>query len=69
MYAQTMLARFRKRLTGEERKRGRFDKNLAITHPFRKNFRNQDFQLSIGSSEGAALNFDGLSLVVYSRTS
>lgn len=69
MYAQTMLARFRKRLTGEERRRSRFDKNLAITHPFRKNFRNRDFQLSIGSSDGAALNFDGLSLIVYSRTS
>jgi L-asparaginase len=67
IYAQSMLARFRRRMTLAEQQQGSFSKNLDVTHAFRKNFRKGEFQLSVGSSDGVALQFDGLSLIVYSR--
>lgn len=67
-HSQTALAQFRKRLSQSERQVGHFSKNLAVTHPFRKNFRNDGFQISIGSRGQPHIQFSGLSLIVYSRT-
>lgn len=65
-HSRTALAHFRKLPSGHELAAKRFDKNLEVTHPFRKNFRNDEFQLYIGSRTRRP-KFLGMSLIVYSR--
>jgi L-asparaginase len=63
-----LLADFSKKLTSEELATGCFDKNLEVTHPFRKWFNNDEFQLSIGVDGMPNLRFSSLRLVVYTKT-
>ena len=43
----TLLAEFSKRVTNTDGDPTAFDKNLAVTHPFRKWFNNEEFQVSV----------------------
>jgi L-asparaginase type I len=62
-----MLADFSKRLTASEVAVGCFDKNLEVTHAFRKWFNNDEFQLSIGVDGMPSLTFSSLRLVLYTK--
>lgn len=62
-----MLAGFDKTLTPEELRRKSADKNLEITHEFRRCFDARDFQISIGTTEGTRLAFKSVRLVVYTK--
>ncbi|MGH3684309.1 MAG: asparaginase domain-containing protein [Pseudonocardiaceae bacterium] len=62
-----LLADFSKRLTVSEAASGCFDKNLEVTHAFRKWFNNDEFQLSIGVDGMPSLTFSSLRLVLYTK--
>jgi L-asparaginase len=61
-----LLATFEKSLTEEERGK-RWDKNLEVTHTFRKLFMNTDFQISIGLESVRGVKFNSVRLVVYTK--
>lgn len=61
-----LLAEFHKTLTADEQADG-FDKNLEITHTFRKAFDNREFPLSIGVDGVAGVTFKSVRLVVYTK--
>lgn len=63
-----LLADFSKKLTTSEEAAGCFDKNLEVTHAFRKWFNNDEFQLSIGVDGMPSLEFSSLRLVIYTKT-
>ncbi|MGH3868615.1 MAG: asparaginase domain-containing protein [Pseudonocardiaceae bacterium] len=62
-----LLADFSKKLTVSEAAVGYFDKNLEVTHAFRKWFNNDEFQLSIGVDGMPSLTFSSLRLVLYTK--
>ena len=61
-----LLASFKKKI---EKKNQKFDKNLEITHIFRKCFRNQDFELSFSNISETPFCFNSVQLIVYTRES
>jgi len=63
-----LLADFSKKLTASEAAVGCFDKNLEVTHAFRKWFNNDEFQLSIGVDGMPSLKFSSFRLVIYTKT-
>jgi L-asparaginase len=64
---ENLLADFTKTLTQSEAREGCFDKNLEVTHSFRKLFGNDEFQVSIGVEGATEFRFSSLRLVVYAR--
>lgn len=62
-----LLVDFMKTLTLKEIEEERFDKNLEITHTFRKCFSNNEFQISIGVVGGSKFSFSSIRLVVYTK--
>lgn len=60
-----LLAEFTKVLTADERKLGEFSKNVNITHPFRKCFRNEIFDMSVSLDNAAPAEFSSMSVVIY----
>ncbi len=66
MEPDNLLAEFDKALTAVERKDG-FDKNLEVTHTFRKAFNNKEFVLSVGVDGVPGVTFKSVRLVVYTK--
>jgi L-asparaginase type I len=60
------LAEFTKAIGDDERGTG-IDKNLEVTHTFRKAFTNTDFVLSIGLEGVPGITFKSVRLVVYTK--
>ncbi|KPA17546.1 1-alkyl-2-acetylglycerophosphocholine esterase [Candidatus Magnetomorum sp. HK-1] len=61
-----LLASFKKKI---EKKNQKFDKNLEITHIFRKCFRSEDFELSFCNISETPFCFNSVQLIVYTRES
>jgi L-asparaginase type I len=61
-----LLAEFDKAIDDVERSEG-IDKNLEVTHTFRKAFSNKDFVLSVGLEGIPGIRFKSVRLVVYTK--
>ncbi|ADB48626.1 asparaginase domain-containing protein [Conexibacter woesei] len=64
-WAGNVLAEFTKTITAAERAAGEISKNLEITHPFRKCFRNEGFDVSLCVEGIDEVEFTSLSVVIY----
>jgi hypothetical protein len=60
-----LLAELTKAVTLQESEAGEISKNLEITHPFRKNFRNTGFDISVQVEGVDAIEFRSLNVVIY----
>lgn len=66
--ADNLLADFEKSLSPSEREAGA-DKNLEVTHTFRKLYTHSSFQLAIGLADNPGINFRSVRFVVYTKGS
>jgi L-asparaginase type I len=60
-----LLAELTKAVTPQERDAGEISKNLEITHPFRKNFRNSGFDVAVQVQGADGAEFRALNVVIY----